>query len=178
MDKNNMEFNNILLDNIETPINITFSSPSQIVLNSTEKHSSKNDEHDDSHFLREEIRQKNLLITSLISLRSTREPVDPQCELNNARKTTDDEKPDTQKSTRLLINCEKVNETPDNKDHENNVCINSPPSIENRISNLPDITDNKTSRNTNKIKLIEIPVQKRQIRERTVSQKNLRSWLS
>ena len=173
-----MEFNNILLDNIETPINITFSSPSQIVLNSTEKHSSKNDEHDDSHFLREEIRQKNLLITSLISLRSTREPVDPQCELNNARKTTDDEKPDTQKSPRLLINCEKVNETPDNKDHENNVCINSPPSIENRISNLPDITDNKTSRNTNKIKLIEIPVQKRQIRERTVSQKNLRSWLS
>ena len=32
-------------------------------------------------FLREEIRQKSLLITSVISLRSTREPVDQQCEL-------------------------------------------------------------------------------------------------
>ena len=32
------------------------------------------------YVLREEIRQKNLLITSLISLRSTREPVDQQCE--------------------------------------------------------------------------------------------------
>ena len=31
--------------------------------------------------LREEIRQKSLLITSVISLRSTREPVDQQCEL-------------------------------------------------------------------------------------------------
>ena len=44
-----MEFNNILLDNIETPINITFSTPSQIFSNSTEKHSSKNGEHGDSH---------------------------------------------------------------------------------------------------------------------------------
>ena len=52
MDINNMEFNNILLDNIETPINITFSTPSQIFSNSTEKHSSKNDEHDDSHILK------------------------------------------------------------------------------------------------------------------------------
>ena len=160
MDINNMEFNNILLDNIETPINITFSTPSQIFSNSTEKHSSKNGEHDDSHILKiekyikdkydeealdhlrqkiteevtaklskipktppdhtklsfmkshigsleSEIRQKNLLITSLISLRSTREPVDQQCELSNARKTTDDEKHDEQKTSRLLINCEK-----------------------------------------------------------------------
>ena len=75
------------------------------------------------------------MITSLISLRSTREPVDQQCELNNVRKTTDDGKPDEKKSSGLLINCEKrVNETPDNKDHENNVCINPPPLIENRIS--------------------------------------------
>ena len=42
MDINNMEFNNILLDNIETPINITFSTPSQIFSNSTKKYSSKN----------------------------------------------------------------------------------------------------------------------------------------
>ena len=151
-----MEFNNILLDNIETPINITFSTPSQIFSNSTEKHSSKNGEHDDSHILkiekyikdiydevalnhfrrkiteevttklskipktppdhiklslmkshidsleseihvlREKIRQKNLLITSLISLRSTREHADQHCELNNARKTADDEKHDEQ----------------------------------------------------------------------------------
>ena len=49
------------------------------------------------YFLREEIRQKNLLITSLISLRSTREPANQQCELNNARKTTDDEKHDEKK---------------------------------------------------------------------------------
>ena len=102
--------------------------------------------------MREEIRQKNLLITSLIILRSTREPVDvhQQFELNNAYKTTDDEKPDKQKSSRLLINCEKkVNETLDNKYHENNVCINPPPLIENRISHIPDITDNKTSTNRN-----------------------------
>ena len=52
MDINNMEFNNILLDNIETPINITFSTPSQIFSNSTEKHFSKNGEHDDSHILK------------------------------------------------------------------------------------------------------------------------------
>ena len=94
------------------------------------------------YFLREDIRQNNLLITSLISLRSTKEPVHQQFELNNARKTTDDEKPDQQKSTKLLINCEKkVNETPDNKGHENNVCFNPPLSIENRIFNIPDITD-------------------------------------
>ena len=98
----------------------------------------------------ETIRQTNILITSLISLRSTREPVDQQCELNNARKTTDDGKPDEQKSSILLTNCEKrVNETPDNKDHESNVCLNPPPLIENRISNIPDITDNKTSTNRN-----------------------------
>ena len=54
-----------------------------------------------------------------------REPLDQQCELNNARKTRDHEKPDEQKSSRLLV-------------------------------------------------LIEIPVQKHQIRERTVSQKHLR----
>ena len=102
------------------------------------------------YFLREKIRQKNLLITSLNSSRSTRQPVDQQCELNNARKTTDDEKHDEQKSSRLLINCEnKVNETLDNKYHENNVCINPPPPIENRISHIPDITDNKTSTNRN-----------------------------
>ena len=94
------------------------------------------------YFLREDIRQNNLLITSLISLRSTKEPVHQRFELNNARKTTDDEKPDQQKSTKLLINCEKkVNETPDNKGHENNVCFNPPLSIENRIFNIPDITD-------------------------------------
>ena len=88
----------------------------------------------------------SLIRTSLISLRSTREPVDQQCELNNARKTTDDEKHDEQKTSRLLINCEKkVNETPDNKDRESNVCFNLPPLIENRISHIPDITDNKTS---------------------------------
>ena len=52
--------------------------------------------------LREEIRQKKLLITSLISLRSTRKPVDQQCELNSTRKTADDEKLDKQKSSRLL----------------------------------------------------------------------------
>ena len=102
--------------------------------------------------MREEIRQKNLLITSLILLRSTREPVDvhQQFELNNAYKTTDDEKPDKQKSSRLLINCEKkVNETLDNKDHENNVCNNPPPLIDNRISHIPDITNNKTNTNEN-----------------------------
>ena len=49
---NNIELNNILLDNIETPINISFSTPSQIFSNSTEKHSSKNGEHDDSHILK------------------------------------------------------------------------------------------------------------------------------
>ena len=43
--------------------------------------------------------------------------------------------------------------------------------MENRISNIPDITDNKTV-------LIEIPVQKYQLRERTVSQKDPRSWRS
>ena len=48
MDINNMEFSNILLGNIETPISITFSTPSQIFSNSAEKHSSKNGEHDDS----------------------------------------------------------------------------------------------------------------------------------
>ena len=209
MDINNMEFSNILLDNIEAPVNITFSTPSQIFSNSTEKHSCKYGEHDDSHiskigkyikvkydemaldhlrqkiteeitaklskmqktspdhtklslmkphkdsleseiyFLREEIRQNNLLITSLISLRSTREPAQ-QCELNIARKTTDDEKHDEQKTSRLLINCEKkVNETLDNKDHENNVCNNPPPLIDNRISHIPDITDNKTNTNEN-----------------------------
>ena len=47
-----MEFNNILLDNIETPINIAFSSTSQIVSNRTETHSSKNREHDDTHILK------------------------------------------------------------------------------------------------------------------------------
>ena len=40
-------------------------------------------------------------------------------------------------------------ETPDNKDHENNVCINPPPLIENIISYIPDITDNRTSTNRN-----------------------------
>ena len=52
MDINNMEFNNILLDKIETPVNITFSTPSQIFSNSTEKRASKNGEHDDSHILK------------------------------------------------------------------------------------------------------------------------------
>ena len=42
MDINNMEFNNILLDKFETPINITFSTASQIFSNSTEKRPSKN----------------------------------------------------------------------------------------------------------------------------------------
>ena len=84
------------------------------------------------------------MIASLISLKSTREPVDQQLELNNVRKATDYEKPDKQKSSRLLNKCEKkVNETSDSKDHENNVCINLPPLIENRISNIPDITDSK-----------------------------------
>ena len=52
MDVNNVKFNNILLDNIETPKNITFSSTSQIFSNSTEKHSSENGEQDDSHILK------------------------------------------------------------------------------------------------------------------------------
>ena len=42
-----------------------------------------------------------------------------------------------------------VNETPDIKDHESNVWINLPPLIENRISNIPHIIDNKTSTNRN-----------------------------
>ena len=44
-----MEFINVLLDNIETPINITFNTPSQILSNSIEKDFCKNGEHDDSH---------------------------------------------------------------------------------------------------------------------------------
>ena len=82
----------------------------------------------ETYFLREEIRQKNLLITSLISLKSTREPIDQRCKLNNVRKTADNQKPDKQKTSRRLNNCKKeLNETPDNKDHENNVYINAPP---------------------------------------------------
>ena len=46
-----------------------------------------------------------------------------------------------------------------------------PPSVENGMSNIPEITDNKTSPNRN------IPAQKPQIRERTVSPKNLRNCL-
>ena len=62
------------------------------------------------------------------------------------RKTTDDEKHGEQKTSRLLINCEKmIGETLDNKDHENNVCVNPPPIIENRTDNA----DNKTSTNRN-----------------------------
>ena len=54
------------------------------------------------------------------------------------------------KLSRILNNCEKmVNETPDIKDHESNVWINLPPLIENRISNIPHIIDNKTSTNRN-----------------------------
>ena len=45
MDINNMKFNSILLDNIETPINITFGTPLRILSNSIEKHSSKNGAH-------------------------------------------------------------------------------------------------------------------------------------
>ena len=52
MDVNNVKLNNILLDNIETPKNITFSTTSQIFSNSSEKHSSENGEHDDSHILK------------------------------------------------------------------------------------------------------------------------------
>ena len=48
MDINNMKFNSILLDNIETPINITFSTPLRILSDSIEKHSSKNGAHGDS----------------------------------------------------------------------------------------------------------------------------------
>ena len=59
MDINNMEFNNILLDNIEKPINIIFSTPSQIFSISTEKHSSENGEHDDFHILKIEKYIKN-----------------------------------------------------------------------------------------------------------------------
>ena len=47
-----MEFNYILLENTETPTIITFSTPSQIFSNNTEKHSSKNGKHDDSHILK------------------------------------------------------------------------------------------------------------------------------
>ena len=47
-----MEFDYILLENTETPISITFSTPSQIFSNSTDKHSSINGKHDDSHILK------------------------------------------------------------------------------------------------------------------------------
>ena len=68
------------------------------------------------YFLREEIKQENLLITSLISLRSTREPADQQYELYNVSKTKHNQKPDLQKLSRLLNNCKKkVNETPDHR---------------------------------------------------------------
>ena len=71
-------------------------------------------------------------------------------ELNNVRKTIDDEKPDKQKPPRQLNNSKKkVSETLDNKDHKNNVCINTPSLFENRISNIPDITYNKTRTNRN-----------------------------
>ena len=43
----------------------------------------------------------------------------------------------------------KVNETVDNKKDENSVSINPPALIQNRISHIPDITDNKTSTNRN-----------------------------
>ena len=52
VDINNMEFNNMLLDSIETPTNITFSTPSQIFSKSTEKLPSENGKHDDSHILK------------------------------------------------------------------------------------------------------------------------------
>ena len=52
VDINNMEFNNMLLDSIETPINITFSTLSQIFSNNTEKFCSGNGKHDDSHLLK------------------------------------------------------------------------------------------------------------------------------
>ena len=42
----------MLLQNIETPINIVFSTPSQIFSSRTEKHSSKYGEHDDSDILK------------------------------------------------------------------------------------------------------------------------------
>ena len=47
-----MLLRNIILDNIETPISITFSTPSQIASSSTKKHCSKNGKHDDSHILK------------------------------------------------------------------------------------------------------------------------------
>ena len=64
--------------------------------------------------------------------------------------TINDHKPEEQKTSRHLNNNEtEVNETPHNKKHKNNVSINPPPLIKNRISNIPDIKDNKTSnRNT------------------------------
>ena len=64
--------------------------------------------------------------------------------------TINDHKPEEQKTSRHVNNNEtEVNETPHNKKHKNNVCINPPPLIKNIISNIPDIKDNKTSnRNT------------------------------
>ena len=55
-------------------------------------------------YLKEEIIQMNLLITSLISLISTRELVNQQCELNNVRETKDDQKPEEQTTSRRLNN--------------------------------------------------------------------------
>ena len=50
MDINNIWiFSNILLDNTETPINITFNTASQTFSNSNIKHSSKNGKRNDSH---------------------------------------------------------------------------------------------------------------------------------
>ena len=40
-----------LLDNTESPISITFSTPSEVFSNSIEKQSSKNGKHDNFHIL-------------------------------------------------------------------------------------------------------------------------------
>ena len=56
-----MEFNNILLDNIETSKNITFTTPLSILSIGIKKNSSKNGEHDDFQTLKTEkyIKDKN-----------------------------------------------------------------------------------------------------------------------
>ena len=92
------------------------------------------------------------MIISLISLTSARELIDQQCELSNVFKNTDHQKSDEKKMSRRLNNCEmEVNETSENEDDENNVFINAPLLIENRMSSIPYIVNNKTSnRNTSR----------------------------
>ena len=62
------------------------------------------------------------------------------------------QKSDEKKMSRRLNNCEmEVNETSENEYDENNVFINALLLIENRMSSIPYIVNNKTSnRNTSR----------------------------